>query len=236
MSWEQERQRLMDEFDKLNEQTSESAIRSAASRINSALYSYTQTAGINPGSSPNMYYTQANNTFSSILEKEQQYSSLIRELTTQINRLSQDANLPDQLKELGDVGSEIAKLEKALVDAKQDADTSRARQTQVEVPRQQLSWYQGFGGRIGFTKPLHVYSLPILVGFGVLLLFLSGLMLREFFTPTIAAIGSTSGYATGSIFELFTDSRFYAVLAGIVFVAIVLGILSWKGYFGQQVK
>jgi len=235
MSWETDKQRLLEQFNRLNEQTSESAIRSAASQINAAINSYTQTAGINPGSGENVYYKQANNTFSSIIEKEQQYSGLIRDLTQKINQFAQNANITEQLREVGQVSSDIATLEKELQNAKQDADTSRARQVQVEKPRENLSWYQGFGGQIGFTKPLHLTSVPILIGFGVFLLFLSGLLLREFFSPAIPSLIPNT-YTAGSVFEFFTDSRFYAVLGGLFFVCVVLGILAWKGYFGYQLK
>ena len=235
MSWDTEKQRLLEQFNRLNQETSEASIRNIAAQINTAISSYTQTAGINPGTGTNVYYEQANNNFSTILEKEKQYSGLIRELTQSINRMSQDANLPQMLQQIGDAGTQIATLEKELQIAKQDADTSRARQVEVEKPRQNLSWYQGFAGRIGFTKPLHIVSVPVLIGFGVFLLFLSGLLLREFFAPATSGFVPDS-YSSGSIFEFFTDSRFYAVLAGLVFVSIVLGILSWRGYFGYQLN
>jgi hypothetical protein len=234
MSWDAEKQRLMEQFNRLNDETSEQALRNIASQINVAISSYTQTAGINPSSGENPYYKTANDSFSRIVDKEQQYSGLIRDLTQKINQFAQSANLNDQLRQLGDLSSQIATLEKEVQNAKQDADTSRARQVDIEKPRQDLSWYQGFGGRIGFTKPLHLTSVPILIGFGVFLLFLSGLLMREFFSPAATSYIPNT-YSSGSIFEFFTDSRFYAVLAGIAFVSIVLGILAWKGYFGYQV-
>ena len=235
MDWQTEKQRLLDQFNRLNEQTSESSIRNLAAQINAAISSYTQTAGINPGSGENVYYKQANDKFSTILEYEKQYSNLIRTLTTQINQLSQGADLNGSLRDLGTIQNEISAFEKELQIAKQDADTSRSRQVDVEKPRQDLSWYQGFGGKIGFTKPLHLLSVPILIGFGIFLLFLSGLLLREFFSPQVPSLVPNT-YTSGSIFEFFTDSRFYAVLAGLFFVSVVLGILGWKGYFGYQLK
>jgi hypothetical protein len=225
----------MEQFNRLNDETSEANLRNTVAGINQAISGYVQTAGINPGTGSNVYYEQANNGFSKIVEKEQQYSSLTRELTQVINRMSQEANLPDQLRQVGEAGSQIATLEKELKLAQQDADTSRTRQVEVEKPRQNLSWYQGFGGRIGFTKPLHIVSVPVLIGFGLFLLFLSGLLLREFFAPGVQSY-VPNVYSSGSIFEFFTDSRFYAVLAGALFVCVMLGILAWNGYFGSQLN
>lgn len=235
MSWDAEKQRLMEQFNRLNEETSEPVLRNITAMINQAISGYAGTAGINPGTGTNVYYEQANNAFSRIIEKEQQYSGLSRDLTQAINRMSQDADLPNQLRQVGEAGSQIATLEKDLKLTKQDADTSRTRQVEVEKPRQNLSWYQGFGGRIGFTKPLHIVSVPVLIGFGLFLLFLSGLLLREFFAPGVPSFVPDT-YSSGSIFEFFTDSRFYAVLAGATFVSVMLGILGWNGYFGHQLK
>jgi hypothetical protein len=234
MSWETEKLRLMEQFNRLNDETSETNLRNIYASINQAISGYVQNAGINPGTGSNVYYEQANNGFSRIVDKEQQYSGLTRDLTQTINRMSQDADLPNQLRQVGEAGTQIATLEKELKLAKQDADTSRTRQVEVEKPRQNLSWYQGFSGRIGFTKPLHLISVPVLIGFGIFLLFLSGLLLREFFAPGPSSF-VPNGYSSGSIFEFFTDSRFYAVLAGLFFVSILLGILAWQGYFGYQI-
>ena len=235
MSWQTEKQGLMEQFNRLNEETSESNLRNITAIINRAISGYVGTAGINPGTGTNVYYEQANNAFSRIVDKEKQFSDLTKSLTQAINRMSQEADLPSQLQQVGNAGSQIATLENELKLAKQDADTSRTRQMEVEKPRQNLSWYQGFGGRIGFTKPLHIVSVPVLIGFGIFLLFLSGLLLREFFgSGTQSFVPNT--YSSGSIFEFFTDSRFYAVLAGILFVVVLLGILAWQGYFGYQLN
>ena len=87
-----------------------------------------------------------------------------------------------------------------------------------------------FGTKVGFTKPLHKISVPILIGFGILLLFLSGLLLQEFFIVP----SQVQTMDSESIFSFFTDSRFYSLLAGISFVSIVIGILAYTGRLGKN--
>jgi hypothetical protein len=117
---------------------------------------------------------------------------------------------------------------------KKDSETSKTRQASVETTRQTPSYYQGFSGRIGFTRPLKKLSIPILLGFGIMLLFLSGLLLKEFFVGPQDVL--TSGYGTESMLGVFSDARFYAVLAGITFVSVVLGILAYTGRLGTNLN
>lgn len=231
MNWQTQKNSFNSQKEVLDSRTSESAIRSIGGAINSNIKQYINTAGISTDPNQNQYYNQANAQFSSILAYEQQYQNLNNQLTVKIKELSGAADITSRLQQLGSLRNDIAKLEKELEAVKQDANTSRTREETVKNPRVDLSWYQGFGAKVGFTKPLHQISIPILMGFGILLLFLTGLLLKDFFHSP------TTDYAapSESLFSLFTDSRFYAVLGGITLVSIVLGILAYNGYLGKTI-
>lgn len=237
MSWTEKRAQFLErkvELDRFDE----GAIRSLQQQINSNIRQYTKTAGISEKSNENIAYKQANANFGALVDKQNQYLDLLRELSQAVGDLSENADMSGKLQSMGKLQNEIAQMEKNLVLTKQDADTSRTRQESLEKPRSNLSWYQGFGTYVGFTRPLHQTSVPFLIGFGILLLFLSGLILREFFLP-VEAYSYTDyaqGFDSNELFSFFTDARFYSVLAGITFVSVVLGILAWNGYLGKRLR
>jgi hypothetical protein len=175
----------------------------------------------------------ANAKFQTLVGRQNEYQQLIKDLSKKVQEFAASTDINSKLQDIGTLQNDIAKLEKELDAVKQDANTSRAREAVVENPRIDLSWYQGFSSKIGFTKPLHKISISILVSFGLLLLFMSGLLLKEFFGSWIPSASNTQIYDSGDVFSLFSDSRFYAVLAGIAFTTSVVGILAYAGYLGK---
>jgi hypothetical protein len=229
--WQEEKKTFNDQKQIIDSQTTPSAIRQMAENINANIKQYVNTAGISTDPNSNQYYYGANYHFGILLQREKEYQELNNSLTAKVKELSAAADISSNLQQLGSVRNDIAKLEKELQAVKQDAETSRTREKTVKNPRIDLSWYQGFASKVGFTKPLHQISVPILMGFGILLLFLTGLLLKDFFnSPTTDYVAPSE-----SLFSLFTDSRFYAVLSGITLVSIVLGILAYKGYLGKTI-
>lgn len=232
-NWREERNQFLQRKQQLDKSTSEANIRSLASQINSHIASYVNTAGISPTDGEDPNYAAANQKFQRIIDYEQEYLKVIKDLTVRVKQLSVNNNMGDQLKEMGKLRNDVVKLEKELQVSKTDADTSRTRQSTIENTRQDLSWYQGVSGKLGFTKPLHVISVGILIAFGLLILFISGLLLREFFAPDITPYNYMP---SDSVFDFFTDSRGYAVIAGVVFVLVFVGILAATGRLGKEIK
>jgi hypothetical protein len=129
---------------------------------------------------------------------------------------------------VGSLSNDIRNLESELVKAKEDSSVSTTRKSAVEYPDTKVSWYQGFSSKVGFSKPLHKISITILIGFGILLLILSGLMMKEVFNTDNVQVDHTE------LFSVFSDSRLYSVLGAITLVLVVLGILSYNGYLGKS--
>ena len=232
-TWDQLKANLMEQKTQLDTRTTESTINQKVTAMNDAIFRYINRAGIsqNPGSNPD--YTAANTTFNELTALEGNYITLNTNLSAAIRQMTSASDVQNKLQTVGSLRNDIINLERELKDVKQDTNTSLARQDSVDKPAQDVSYYQGFGAKLGFTKPLNKLSIPILIGFGLLLLFLSGLMLRDFFTPSLGSYNMASG---SDVFSLFTDSRGISVLAGVIFVVVVLGILSVRGYLGTTLK
>jgi hypothetical protein len=237
-SWEQFKTTAQQEKDALDAKFTDTDITSKVSQMNTALSRYVSRAGISTvaDSASDPDYATAQSIFQGLTSGVNQYSALNKRMAQQLGNLSGNADIQNKLKQVGELRQDIPRLEKELADTRLDLETAKARQQNADKPVDDTSFYQGFSAKVGFTKPLHTYSIPVLIGFGLLLLFLSGLMLRDFFTPTIGNAYGSSVYDTDGVFSLFTDSRFYSVASGATFVFAVVGILAYSGFLGQTLK
>ena len=233
-AWNQLKATLLNQKTELDKRTTDAAIDQQVENMNAAIYRYVNNAGIsqNPGS--NSDYTTANSVFNNLSALESNYITLNTNLSGAVRQMTSASDVQNKLQQVGTMRNDIINLEKEMKNVKQDADTSLARQGDVERPAQKVSFYQGIGAKLGFTKPLHLISVSVMIGFGILLLFLSALMLREFFNP--ADLYTTYTTVETDVFSLFTDSRAYSVLAGFILVFTVVGILSVKGTLGTTMK
>ena len=236
-SWNAQKANLLQQKTAIDTAYTDTQITSKINEMNAALARYTSRAGISssPDSQSDPDYTQAQRAFSYLSNGVTRYTELNKTVSRQLANLSGNADVQAKLQQVGQLRQELPRLEKELKDLRNDLETARARQGNTEKPVKDLSFYQGFGSRVGFTKPIHKLSVPFLIGFGVLLLFISGLMLREFFSvPTING-ALNSAYNSGGVMALFTDSRFYSVAAGATLVFVVVGILAFSGKLGKTV-
>jgi hypothetical protein len=237
-TWKEEKRTILEYKAKLDEKTTDTSIDTLVNEMNASILRYTNQAGISNNPEKNPDYTNANEKFKTLQKLQNEYTILIKRLSSYIRKSSDMNDVSNKLRHVGELRNSITNLEKELKDAKNDSETSRTRQSTLTTTHANLSWYQGFGGYIGFIKPLHQFSIPFLLGFGLFLLFLSGLVLREFFLP-IANSNSYISYNSsteGSIFSYFTDSRFIAALGGGILVSVVLLILSLTGRLGKNVR
>jgi hypothetical protein len=237
MSWDTFKQSITEEKRILDQTYSDANIQSQQDNLKAAFSRYVNRAGIaqTPGGD-NVDYTSAENSLRWLTSGLKQYQELNKRISEQIQFTVNDGNLRSKLSQVGQVQDDLNRLEKELKIAKQETDTSRARQQQVDKPVADQSFYQGFGAGLGFTRPLHVYSIPFLVGFGIFILFLSGLLLRDFFGPSLGPVTNTAVYDRAGITSFFTDARFYSVLAGATLVFTVMGILAYSGRLGSTIK
>ena len=234
MSWSALKENANQRKVALDSATTDSAIDTLASQINRSINNYASTGGISSDPKRNQAYIDTNASFGQLVDLNKQYEQLNRDLTNAVKNLSNNSNIGNKLKTIGSLRNDIANLEKTLKDVSNDVDVSKKRKESLENPELNVSWYQGFSSKVGFIKPLHSISVPILIGFGIFLLIMSGLMLKEI----IQFPGQSDNqiYDSGSLFSLFSDSRLYTFIGAFSFVIVVLGILSYKGYFGKTMN
>lgn len=235
-TWDQLKANLMSQKTELDSRTTDAIVDQKVTAMNNAISRFVSRAGISQNPTSDADYNTANNLFNELSTLEKNYITLNTNLSAAIRQMTSATDVQNKLQTVGTLRNDILNLERELKDVKQDTNTSLARQDSVDKPAQSVSFYQGFGANLGFTKPLHKLSIPILIGFGILLLFFSSLILREFFSPTVGSYGAMNSLSSEGVFSLFTDSRAISVLSGVVFVIIVITILSLQGHLGTTLK
>jgi hypothetical protein len=231
-SWDIQKRNFLTERDNLMNNTSSSSINNLVDTLNRNIKEFTNNAGINREAN----YVGARNTFDNLINLQKDFNGLNKRLASSVQQISASGDIRSRLRTQGELQQSIANLEKELEIAKKDADISKTREDSVEKSQRDISYYQGFSSYLDITRPLKKASIPILIGFGVLCIILSGLILRDFFLPSQGLVVDVSGYDSAGIFSFFTDSRFYSVFGSLGFVIFVLGILSYRGYFGKSLE
>jgi hypothetical protein len=231
-TWDDVKNGLNERKQRLDTSTTNSQVEGIKMAINASIKRFADNAGISTDATKNQAQVDANANFNNLIQKEIEYKSLINDLTSSLKGFSNDADMKSRLQEIGTLGNDIRKLELELKNVKQDASTSSTRKAALDYPDTKVSWYQGFASAVGFSKPIHQFSITVLIGFGILLLILSGLMMKEVFGPgeqDYSHISNSEG-----MYSILQDSRMYSVLGAITLVFVVLGILSYKGYLGKS--
>jgi hypothetical protein len=231
-TWDDVKNGLNERKHRLDAATTDNQVEGIKMAINASIKRFADNAGISTDATKNQAQVDANANFNSLIQKEIEYKSLINDLTRSLKGFSDDADIRTRLQEIGTLGNDIRKLELELKNVKQDASTSSTRKAALDYPDTKVSWYQGFGAAVGFSKPLHQFSITILIGFGILLLILSGLMMKEVFGPS--EMDYSHDINSQGIYSILQDSRMYSVLGALTLVFVVLGILSYKGYLGKS--
>jgi hypothetical protein len=235
-AWEQFKNTALTEKAGLDTRFNSTNVKNKVAEMNTALARYTERAGISPNPDANPDYTRAQEIFQELTTGLREYGGINKKVSTELKNITSSADVENKLKQIGEARQSIIKLENELKNLKQDLETSTIRQTNVQKPRQEVSWYQGIGAKLGFTRPLYVTTIPFLIGFGLFILFLTGLILRDFFTPAIGYANTIPTYNDGGVMALFSDTRFYGVAAGAILVFFISILLALSGQLGKTLK
>jgi hypothetical protein len=228
-TWDDIKRGLNDRKGQLDSSTTPTQVDNIGNSINTSIKQFADNAGISKDSTRNQAQVDANAAFNSLIQKELDYKNLIQDLTRSLKGFSDNSDIRARLNTIGSLNNDIRNLESELNKVRDDADISITRKEAVENPDKKVSMYQGFASRVGFTKPLHQISIILLIGFGVLLLILSGLIMKEIFN-----VESGVNINQYEVFSMFSDSRMYAFIGALILVIVVLGILAYNGYLGKS--
>jgi len=111
----------------------------------------------------------------------------------------------------GNINTELLNLKQVKV----DLDISTSRQDSIVSSTKDQSYVQGLSGKLGFTRPIKPTSVALLIGIGFFILFVTGLILKDFFmlSADIAA-------------EYFSLSEISSYLSASTSRSIILGIVG----------
>jgi hypothetical protein len=171
-----------------------------------------------------------------IFDTLKNHEALVRDVNSFVQ-----ANLIDSVTSntanVSSIHNEISTLKDKIETTKSDYETAVSRRQSVEEPRKNLSNYQGFSGLIAFDRPLKKYSVAILLGFGVFMILVGTLMLRDIFTSSpassnIYSMGLNTNF--GESQEIFSMANIATMIGGMIFFFAVMGIFAYTGYFGKR--
>lgn len=225
MDWENTKRQFQQRKEQLDAQTTNSVVETLMSQMNQSVKAFVNTAGAN-GTNP---YNQANGALQQLINRQKDYARMNKDLGRAVAMLTDNGDIRSRLQQIGQLKQDIQNLEKDAEQAKQDASTSRSRQGSVERTRQDVSYYQGLSGGLGILKPLKATTVPILIGAGILCLFLSILMLKEFTKGDTETAAEVSGLLGG-----LSGPRFLAFGGGFVFTLLFVGAIAYFGYLGSK--
>jgi hypothetical protein len=232
-TWQEQKKSFLERKDKLDDLFSPQNNDKRINRANANMGQYISKAGISTGDFNTDPGQIAKNMLATMQSGIEQYINLNKDISAVINSMTNSGDVSSKLQMEGQLQQDIPRLEQNLKAVRQDLDTARTRQGQTEEPPKHTSLYQGFSGKLGFTKPLKRTSIPFLIGFGILLLFLSSLLLKEFFISPSGFAEALPQYSSQGVMSVFTDTRFLSFLGGVVFVFVATAVLVLMNYFGK---
>jgi hypothetical protein len=203
---------------------------SAITSLNAAFKPYISQGGIsqtivNGSDSTDPIYTNARNAYLQAMGLINAYDLLNRKLSNLLSSTTNDADASAKLATIGTLQASIKTIKEEIKSSTSQLDIAQSRQSTVENPRSKISYYQGFASRLGFIRPFHKSSIPILMGIGLLCLFLSALVLRELLNPVSTEVSAIlTAPSTSSVMGYF---------GGIAIAIIILIILAVYGYLGK---
>jgi len=178
--------------------------------------------------------TNLQNGLRGIFDTIKNYEGLVREM----NQFIQEnliTGVTTHVNTISTLNTEISSLKDKIEVTKGDYETAISRRQSIEEPRKKLSNYQGFSGLIAFDRPLKKYSVAVLLGFGVFMILVGTLMLRDVFTTSPASVNSfNTGLNTNGSQEMFSMANIATMVGGMVFFFAIMGIFAYTGYFGKR--
>lgn len=192
------------------------------------LAAYIRTAGVNSQNqaNPNSPQYQAANTawgnVATLLKDNQTLSSDMARVLK--DNTATDVSLQVNLQRLGAKQQELSTAKRNLQLSESDLEVAKSRQQNVSTASTNQSYFQGFSGTIGFTRPLKKSSIPLLLGLGFFIFFATALILKDFFT-TSAEVASQY-VSLSEIVSYISSKNSRVVLIGVIgtFIAYAIGL------------
>lgn len=149
------------------------------------------------------------------------FKTLVTDSSQLLNTLSSQADIGRRLQSLGDKQTSITSLKRDVKELEQRVDTSEEREDLIKTRDEKASYAELYG----VNRPLHVYSLPILLSLTVIF-FMGGLYGLSTLFPNI--LGSLTG-AIQSIKPPQSNETFTIkdiLLSPYLLITLIMGLVS----------
>jgi hypothetical protein len=144
---------------------------------------YIKQGGINPTTSDSSSgeYNAAKLSFEYIMKYIQCYEILAQRLSELLNAKLSSQSSATNSNTIATLQTTVTNLTNDIKSQQVDLDIAQSRQQSLTNLDGKVSYYQGFAAKLGFVRPFKQLTIPILLTFGILSLFLSAIVLREYF-------------------------------------------------------
>lgn len=181
--------------------------------------------------------TTMQNGIRSLFDTIRAYELLVRDVNAYI-QTNMLGSVTNNVNTIATMNNEISELKTKIQTMKSDYETALSRRESIEAPRKNISNYQGFSGLIAFDRPLKKYSVAILLAFGVFMIFIATMMLRDIFQGSPVNTASTNLFSAvntaATSASLFSPQNVVIMLGGMIFFFAVMGIFAYTGYLGKK--
>ncbi len=235
--WQTQKQDFQNRMNQLTSTVTDAWIDQKIAAMNAAMKNFLNRGGVsNANNGADNDYATIQATHNELLTKLTEMQNLSKEISTKVSGSLDATNLKSKYATMSEKKDSLQQLRKEVEHEKNIAEASESRQKNLEKPRSEVSFYQGFTRSVFYPKPLRVTSLPFLIGGGLILIFLSFLLLREFFQPTSVntpenSYGMMNSVAAAGSF--FQGPYFLRFMAGFLFATMFVVALAWFGVFGK---
>ena len=120
------------------------------------------------------------------------------------------------------VKSNIITAQTRLKESQVDLDISTSRQDSITTSTKDQSYVQGLSGKLGFTRPIKPTSVALLIGIGFFILFVTGLILKDFFM--LSADIAAEYFSLSEISSYLSESTSRSIILGVVATFILYAI------------
>ena len=209
--------------------------------------SYIKQGGINPTTSDaaSGEYNTAKRSFEYIMKYIECYELLARRLSELLNSSLSSQSSATNSNNIASLQTTVTNLTNDIKSQQIDLDIAQSRQQSVTNLDGNVSYYQGFAAKLGFVRPFKRFTIPILLTFGILFLFLSAIVLREYFQADaiieavnelkLTLLSSESSFATSSDGEsIFSSIKPRGLAIGASLAIVIIAGLTMYGILGKS--
>jgi hypothetical protein len=141
-------------------------------KINEAkveIVKYTKTAGLSQ---------IPNNQLIELNSKLNEYKDFNSSVGSLINKITKQKDIGGKVNSLAQIKERIKSLKQQKKQLEEDTESAQLRKDSVEKREENVSYYQLFGG---FTRPLKVFSIPILIALTIFFISVTSFILYYIF-------------------------------------------------------